>query len=219
MDGNQPNFEELEVQGVMGVHREDSVLPSIYPCYDFMTVAGILQDFNTLISNAGLDQFVASEPNQYAKLTMSVVIFFRFSWPLPIPMVHYNIYNVSVDLSLHDFCTAIKVPHWGSHEKIRGSPRRLLELYSEICQGRSLTTENGKIRNIQPPSIRYFAYYIGKCVLARKNANKLFAHDLAFLSAALRSDRTYNLGALIAHRLYANREKGGICGGLIASRC
>jgi hypothetical protein len=34
----------------------------------------------------------------------------------------------------------------------------------------------------------------------------------------LRGDRTYNLGALIAFRLDANREKGGICEGLIASR-
>ena len=41
---------------------------------------------------------------------------------------------------------------------------------------------------------------------------------MAFISAALRCDRTYNLGALVAFRLSANREKGGICGGLIASR-
>jgi hypothetical protein len=34
----------------------------------------------------------------------------------------------------------------------------------------------------------------------------------------LRQDRTYNLGDLIAFRLAANREKGGLCGGLIASR-
>jgi hypothetical protein len=55
-------------------------------------------------------------------------------------------------------------------------------------------------------------------VLARKVANKLSSCDLAFIAAALRRDRTYNLGALIAFHLDANREKGGICGGLIASR-
>jgi hypothetical protein len=57
-----------------------------------------------------------------------------------------------------------------------------------------------------------------KCVLARKTASKLSSYDLAFIVAALRRDRTYNLGALIAFRLDANREKGGVCGGLIASR-
>ena len=34
----------------------------------------------------------------------------------------------------------------------------------------------------------------------------------------MRKDRTYNFGALIAFCPAANRETGGICGGLIASR-
>jgi hypothetical protein len=74
-----------------------------------------------------------------------------------------------------------------------------------------------KIWNIHFPSIQYFAYFITKCVLARKVANKLSSCDLAFIADALRGDRTYNLGALIAFFLDANREKGGICGGLVAS--
>ena len=94
----------------------------------------------------------------------------------------------------------------------------MTDLCTEISDGRSFTKENGKIRNIHLPSIRYFALFISKCVLARKVASKLSAHDLAFLAAALRKDRTYNLGALIAYRLATNREKGGVCGGLIASR-
>jgi hypothetical protein len=97
-------------------------------------------------------------------------------------------------------------------------PRPLTDLYEEICQGRSFSGESGKIRNIHFLSIRYFAYFITKCVLARKVANKLSSCDLAFIVAALRDGRTYNLGALIAFRLDANREKGGIYGGLIASR-
>jgi hypothetical protein len=101
---------------------------------------------------------------------------------------------------------------------MRERPRPLLDLYEEICQGRSFSEESGKIRSIHFPSIRYFAYFITKCVLARKTANKLSSYDSAFIAAALRRDRTYNLGALIAFRLAANREKGGVCGGLIASR-
>jgi hypothetical protein len=96
-------------------------------------------------------------------------------------------------------------------------PRPLTDLYEEICQGRIFSGENDKIRNIHFPSIRYFAYFITNCVLARKVASMLYSCDLAFIAAALRGDRTYNLGALIAFCLDANREKGGICGGLIAS--
>jgi hypothetical protein len=209
---------ELEVPEVMKVHREEKVFPSHYPFSDFMSAAGILQDFQTLISNAGLEHFIDGEPPQYVKLTMSVVQDFIFTWSTSNPMFHYKIYNKSVDLPLDVFCTAIRVPQWGSLEKIRGQPRPLLELYEEICQGRSFTGEGGKTRNIHFPSIRYFAFFITKCVLARKSASKLSLHDLAFIAAALRRDRTYNLGALIAFHLDINREKGGICGGLIASR-
>ena len=87
-----------------------------------------------------------------------------------------------------------------------------------ICHGRSFSEYGGKITSIQLPAIRYFAYFITKCVLARKNGGKLSIQDLTFLAAALQGDKTYNLGALIANRLATNREKGGICGGLIASR-
>jgi hypothetical protein len=174
-----------------------------------MNAAGILQDFQTLISNAGLEHFIDDEPPQYVKLTMSVVQDFRFSWSTSNPMVHYKIYNKSVDLPFDVFCAAIRVPQWGLREKMRERPRPLVDLYEEICQGRSITGDNGKIQNIHFLSIQYFAYFITKCVLARKVASKLSSCDLAFIVAALRCDRTYNLGALIAFHLDANREKGG----------
>ena len=41
---HQLNQQELEVQQVMRVHREEGVYPSYYPCTDFMRNAGILQD-------------------------------------------------------------------------------------------------------------------------------------------------------------------------------
>jgi hypothetical protein len=43
-----------------------------------MRAAGILRDFQTLISNAGLEYFVDGEPYQYVKLAMSMVHDFRF---------------------------------------------------------------------------------------------------------------------------------------------
>ena len=209
---------ELEVHGTMRVHREEGVFTSVYPCPEFMDAAGILQDFQTLISNAGLAKLIDGEPRRYAKLTMSVVQDFCFDWSLPNPVVHYKIYNIPVSLPFDFSCAAIRVPQWGSREKMKERPKPLMDLYKEICQGRSFPNQNGHIRSIQLLSIRYFAHFISKCVLARKVANKLSAYDLAFLSTALRKDKTYNLGALIAFRLATNRGKGGICGGLVASR-
>jgi hypothetical protein len=175
---------ELEVHEVMKVHREEGVFPSIYPCSEFMRATGILQDFQTLISNVGLEHFVDGEPHQYVKRTMSVVQDFGFSWSLPNPMVHYKICNKTVDLPFDVLCAAIKVPQWGSRGKIKEQPRPLMDLYEEICQGRSFLDESGKIRSIHLPSIRYFAYFITKCVLARKTASKLSSYDLTFISAA-----------------------------------
>jgi hypothetical protein len=83
-------------------------------------------------------------------------------------MVYSKIYNKTVNLPFDDFCAAIKVPQWGSRKKINERPRPLMDLYEEICQGRSFLDESGKIRSINLPSIRYFAYFIAKCVLARK---------------------------------------------------
>jgi hypothetical protein len=70
---------------------------------------------------------------------MSVVQDFRFSWKLPNPMVHYKIHNIVVDLPLDDFYAAIRVPQWCG--KIKDRPKPLLELYKEICQGRSFSEE------------------------------------------------------------------------------
>src|SRR5215208_100294 len=125
MEGGVPqlNQEELEVQHVMRVHREEGVYPSYYPCTDFMRNAGILQDVQTLISNAGLGNFAVGEPHQYAKLTMSVVQDFEFHRSQTDPMVRYKIYNKTIDLPFSDFCAAVRVSRWGSCEKIRGTPR------------------------------------------------------------------------------------------------
>jgi hypothetical protein len=132
---------ELEVHEVMRVHREERV----YPCSEFINVAGILQDFQTLVSNAGLEHFIDGEPPQYAKLTMSMVQDFRFSWSTSNPMVYYKIYNKSVDFPFDVFCAAIRVPLWGSREWMKERPRPLMDLYEEICQGRSFSGESGKI--------------------------------------------------------------------------
>ena len=159
-----------------------------------------------MVTNAGLENFVEGEQLQYVKLTMAMVQDFRFTWSSSNPMVHYKIYNIVVNLPFADFCAAIRVSHWGSCEKIRERPKPLMDLYAEICQGCDFSKESGKIRNIQFPSTRYFAYFITKCVLARK----LSSFDLAFIATALNRNRSYNLGALIAYRLTTNREKGGI---------
>src|SRR4051795_11334565 len=88
----QLNECELEFGEVMKVRHEESVFPSLYPCNEFMRDAGIFEDFQTFLSNSGLEYFVSDEPYQFVKLTMSVVQDFR-CFDSPNPMVHYKNYN------------------------------------------------------------------------------------------------------------------------------
>ena len=67
------NQHDLMVHEPMKVHRGEAVFPSIYPCHEFMRAAGMLQDFQTLVTSAGLGRFVEGEPIQYVKLTMAFV--------------------------------------------------------------------------------------------------------------------------------------------------
>ncbi|KAK1626343.1 hypothetical protein QYE76_000658, partial [Lolium multiflorum] len=69
---------------------------------------------------------------------------FKFNWSRSDPMVQYKIYNKAVNLPFSVFCAAIGVPQWGSCEKIRGTPRELSDLYTRICNGRSLSNDDDK---------------------------------------------------------------------------
>jgi hypothetical protein len=77
------------------------------------------------------------------------------------------------------------------------------------------TAQRGKIRNIQLPAIRYFAYYLATSILGWENNSNISNYHLAFLATALDVSRKYNLGALIARRLAA---RGPIYGGITIAR-
>ncbi|KAK1684352.1 hypothetical protein QYE76_045200 [Lolium multiflorum] len=85
----------------------------------------------------------------------------------------------------------------------------------EKACGVNTISNRGKIRNIQLPAIKYFAYYIGTSILGRENTSNISSYHLGFLIAALTGDTPYHLGALVARRL---SNKGPIFGGIIASR-
>jgi hypothetical protein len=75
--------------------------------------------------------------------------------------------------------------------------------------------QRGKIRNIQLPAIRYFAYYLATSILGRENTSNISNYHLDFLATTLDVSKRYNLGALIARHLAA---RGPIYGGIIAAR-
>ncbi|KAK1667757.1 hypothetical protein QYE76_055916 [Lolium multiflorum] len=197
--------------------EEDNGAPnaSSFPCYDFLTNAGILDDFFTLVNRAGLATYVGDEREQYYRLTKFFVESFKFHNTQYEPTVAFKIYDNPVTMELEEFCRALDIVPVGTARRIDDNPRDLLELYRGITEDDCHTIQRGKIRNIQLPAIKYFAYYIATSILGRENTSNISSYHLAFLNAALTGETSYHLGSLIARRL---SSRGPIFGGTIALR-
>ncbi|KAK1629885.1 hypothetical protein QYE76_004200 [Lolium multiflorum] len=197
--------------------EEDNGAPnaSSFPCYDFLTNAGILDDFFTLVNRAGLATYVGDEREQYYMLTKIFVESFKFHNTQYEPTVAFKIYGNPITMELEEFCCALDIAPVGTARRIDDNPRDLLELYRGITEDDCRTIQRGKIRNIQLPAIKYFAYYIATSILGRENTSNISSYHLAFLNAALTGQTLYHLGSLIARRL---SSRGPIFGGTIALR-
>ncbi|KAK1614691.1 hypothetical protein QYE76_020208 [Lolium multiflorum] len=207
-------------------YNEDVIAPSFdegngdpnassFPCYEFLSNAGLLDDFLTLVGKAGLTTYMEDERKQYYMLTKIFVESFKFNNKHFNPTVAFKIYGNPVTMKLKDFCAALDIAPAGTARKIEDNPRVLLELYREITNDDCRTIQRGKIRNIQLPAIKYFAYYLATSILGRENTSNISSYHLAFLIAALTGETPYHLGSVIARRL---SNKGPIYGGIIASR-
>ncbi|KAK1610227.1 hypothetical protein QYE76_033900 [Lolium multiflorum] len=207
-------------------YNEDVIAPSFdegngdpnassFPCYEFLSNAGLLDDFLTLVRKAGLTAYMEDERKQYYMLTKIFVESFKFNNKHFNPTVAFKIYGNPVTMKLKDFCAALDIAPAGTAKKIEDNPRVLLELYREITNDDCRTIQRGKIRNIQLPAIKYFAYYLATSILGRENTSNISSYHLAFLIAALTGETPYHLGSVIARRL---SNKGPIYGGIIASR-
>ncbi|KAK1679634.1 hypothetical protein QYE76_040482 [Lolium multiflorum] len=104
----------------------------------FLNTAGAVID-----CNKGMVTFNVDDKEHTVYFPKRIDKDFKFNWSRSDPMVQYKIYNKAVNLSFSVFCAAIGVPQWGSCEKIRGTPRELSDLYTRICNGRSLSNDGG----------------------------------------------------------------------------
>ncbi|KAK1685103.1 hypothetical protein QYE76_045951 [Lolium multiflorum] len=154
--------------------EEDHGAPnaSSFPCYDFLTNAGILDDFFTLVNRAGLATYVGDEREQYYMLTKIFVESFKFHNTQYEPTVAFKIYGNPVTMKLEEFCRALDIAPVGTARRIDDNPRDLLELYRGITDDDCRTIQRGKIRNIQLPAIKYFAYYIATSILGLFNIDR-----------------------------------------------
>ncbi|KAK1629203.1 hypothetical protein QYE76_003518 [Lolium multiflorum] len=156
-----PDKEEIEKE------PEKHAKNKKYTKEDFITKKhGLLDDFLTLVGKAGLTTYMGDEREQYHMLTKIFVESFKFNNKHYHPTVAFRIYDNPITMKLKDFCTALDIAPVGTAKKIEDNPKALLELYREITNDDCRTIQRGKIRNIQLPAIKYFAYYLATSILA-----------------------------------------------------
>jgi hypothetical protein len=118
-------------------------------------------------------------------LTKKIVESFKFSHSAFKPSIAFKIYGKSITMSLERFCSIVGITMFGTSKKIQNRPADLLELYRGVTNDDDRTTQRDKIRNIQLPAIRYFAYYLATSILGRENTSNISNYHLAFLATAL----------------------------------
>jgi hypothetical protein len=107
------------------------------------------------------------ESNQYAMLTKIFVESFKFAISSFKPSIAFKIYDKSITMSLEKFCCILGIPTFETAKRIQNQPADLLELYRGVTNDDDRIAQCGKIRNIQLPAIRYFAYYLATSILGR----------------------------------------------------
>jgi hypothetical protein len=122
--------------------------PSTFPCINFLSDAGILDDFLLLINRVGLTAYMTDESNQYAMLTKTFVKSFKFTNAHFNHSIAFKIYDKSITMSLERFCSILGIPMFGTARRIQNHPADLLELYRGVTNDDDRTAQRGKIRNI-----------------------------------------------------------------------
>ena len=196
--------------------RDAPVRACEWPSEDFMDQAGIKEEFNAYLHNTDLVSFEAEKCRQYHYLTSSFVRRFEFSTSRNSPTVMFDLYDKSYTMDFEDFTTACKLPQWGSVREPRKSEFR--DFLASITVGESRDIAQATIGSIHSPAIHYFALFIGRCINGKDEACHMCVPDLSILGSAVLGDKSYNLGAIVAHRLHNNRFNGDLFGGIYATR-
>ena len=174
---------------------------------------GIKEEFQQYVHNAKLGPYISDKCNQHLDLTKSFTKGFKFH-PSE-SRVSFKLYENPFTISLERFAHLCKIPFWGSLDE---SPRSEFEIFlSSLCYGETRGVTQGRIKSIHFPAIQYFALFNGKFIVGKQDCSTLCAPDLSLIHIALNDDRSYNIGAIITHRLQHNAGSGYFYGGIYAT--
>ena len=90
--------------------RNAQVQPCEWPSDEFMIEAGFKDEFDALVRNIGLEEFISDKCEQYVALTASFVRRFKFSAGRETSVL-FDLYDKSYTVDFNRIC---KIPIWGS---------------------------------------------------------------------------------------------------------
>ena len=180
-----------------------------------------------------LDGFASRPYKTYAEITREFLATFRFAHTKEkvgkkgkgIPGtfdVKFVMKQHRFVMSIDEFCKAINVPNVGSWEESPSDSDALLrELWRSISVDVPLDIRRGKLSHIQHPGLRYFALFLVRGFLARKNTTACTGPVIYLLRCAKEvTYPDYNLGVILARTLsYAvsHNESKPLYAGAIAT--
>lgn len=175
--------------------RYAPVQPCEWPSDEFMIEAGFKDQFDALVRNAGLEEFLSDKCEQYAMLTASFVRRFKFLAGHESSIL-FDLYDESYTVSLEDFSRICKIPDGGS--VIDPPKSSVRDFVSSITVGETRDITQATLGSIHFPALHYLALFIGRCVNGKGAHCHLCASDLSILKSAVTGDRSFNMGAIIA---------------------
>jgi hypothetical protein len=127
----------------------------LWPSNDFMTLAGIKEDFDQYIHNAELGPYIEDKCTQYLNLTKTFTKNFKY-FPHEC-RVSFKLYEHPITMQLDAFSHACKLPFCGSLDVPSRSEYE--GFLSSLCYGKGRGVAQGRIMSIHFPSIQYFALF------------------------------------------------------------
>ena len=118
---SRPSYnEDLIAPSINDQGDDGDAHPSTFPCFNFLSNAGILDDFLYLVDRVGLIEYMNDERKQYAMLTKTSVESFTYDNSSFNPGVSFRIYDRPFTMTMERFCSVIGITPSGTAKRIQG---------------------------------------------------------------------------------------------------
>ena len=147
-----------------------------------MELMGIGDDFNYFTTRTGLSEFARHPHRTYEEISQEFLATFHFSHDKgkerkrgnssePSFDVKFSMFGNRYNMTLNEFCKALHLSNVGSWEEVPSdSDIELQEFWKTISVNEDGLIHRAKLSQIQHPGLRYFALFMVKGFLLRKNS-------------------------------------------------